>query len=231
MKSSDIQEIIGLYFKPHPWHGITPGPEAPQKVQAYIEIVPTDAVKFEIDKPSGILRLDRPQRFSSFSPSLYGFVPRTYCGPKVAAYSGDRTARDGIVGDGDPLDICVLTEKTIMRGDFLVNALPIGGLRLLDQDQADDKIIAVLEGDVIFGGISDISGLQEQWVERLVHYFLSYKDLPGEAARTRPRKVECEAVFGRREALKVIELSMEDYRDRFGDPDRRLENLFKELSR
>ncbi len=227
MKSKDIQEIIGLYFKPHPWHGISPGKEVPEKLQAYIEIVPTDAVKFEIDKPSGILRLDRPQRFSSFCPSLYGFVPRTYCGPKVGAYSGNRTSREGIKGDGDPLDICVLTEKTILHGDILVNALPIGGLRLLDHDEADDKIIAVLEGDVIFGGIHDISNLQEQWVDRLVHYFLSYKDLPGEK---RARKVECEGVFGRREALKVIELSMEDYRDRFGDPDSRLENLFKELA-
>lgn len=228
MKSKDIQEIIGLYFKPHPWHGISPGQDAPDKVQAYIEIVPTDAVKFEIDKPSGILKLDRPQRFSSFCPSLYGFVPRTYCGAKVGAYSGDRTAREGITGDGDPLDICVLTEKTVLHGDILVNAVPIGGLRLIDHDEADDKIIAVLEGDVIFGEIHDISHLQEQWVDRLVHYFLSYKDLPGQK---RARKVECEAVFGRREALKVIELSFEDYRDKFGDPDSRLENLFKELAK
>ncbi|MEW6277781.1 MAG: inorganic pyrophosphatase [Candidatus Eremiobacterota bacterium] len=243
MEANELREIVGRYFKPHPWHGITPGAEAPEKVQAYIEIVPTDTVKFEIDKASGILKLDRPQRFSSLSPTLYGFIPRTYCGPLVGHYCAERSGwgvrggtpppggvKEDIVGDGDPLDICVITEKAVMHGDILVRAVPIGGLRLIDSNQADDKIISVLEGDIIFGGISDITELQDQLVDRLVHYFLSYKDLPGEGGRVRARKVECEAVFGRREAHRVIELALEDYRNTFGDPEARLGRLLKELA-
>src|SRR5262245_18859292 len=71
-------------FRPHPWHGLEPGPRFPDLLTAYVEIVPTDGVKYEIDKESGYLKIDRPQRFSTFCPTLYGFVPRTYCGPLVA---------------------------------------------------------------------------------------------------------------------------------------------------
>ena len=89
----------------------TPGKRFPEIVRAYIEIVPTDGVKYEIDKHSGYLMVDRPQRSSSFCPTLYGFVPRTYCGDRVAAYTlvGSPPVSHG---DGDPLDICVLTEPT-----------------------------------------------------------------------------------------------------------------------
>ena len=75
-----------LAFRPHPWHGIEPGPRCPEIVTAYIEIVPTDGVKYEIDKHSGYLKIDRPQRFSTVCPTLYGFVPRTFCGEAVAAH-------------------------------------------------------------------------------------------------------------------------------------------------
>src|SRR5678810_959123 len=97
-------------FRPHPWHGIDPGAKFPEIVTAYIEIVPTDGVKYEIDKVTGYLKVDRPQRFSNFCPTLYGFVPRTYCGEGVAACAvegGPTVTR----GDGDPLDICVLTDR------------------------------------------------------------------------------------------------------------------------
>ena len=75
----------------HPWHGVSPGAEAPEVVTAYIEIVPTDTVKYELDKETGILRLDRPQRFSSQCPTLYGFIPQTYCGALVAKRCAERT--------------------------------------------------------------------------------------------------------------------------------------------
>src|SRR5438132_9474923 len=137
-------------FQAHPWHGVAPGDPA-GVVQAYIEIVPTDTVKYELDKQTGHLRVDRPQRFSNVCPALYGFVPQTHCGERNGELCSLRTGRKGIVGDGDPLDICVLTEKTIPRGDILLEARPIGGLRMIDRGEADDKIIAVLEGDAAYG--------------------------------------------------------------------------------
>ena len=106
-----------LAFRPHPWHGVGPGARCPEVVTAYIEIVPTDTVKYEIDKTTGLLKIDRPQKFSNVCPSYYGFVPQTYCGEAVGARMDQRTGRQGIVGDRDPLDICVLAEKTISRGD------------------------------------------------------------------------------------------------------------------
>ena len=78
-------------FQAHPWHGVSPGAKSPEAVNAYIEIVPTDAVKYELDKASGHLRVDRPQRFSSMCPTLYGFIPQTYCGDQVAQLCAERT--------------------------------------------------------------------------------------------------------------------------------------------
>ena len=118
--------------KAHPWHGIDLGPNCPDEIRAFIEIVPTDTVKYEVDKASGYLCLDRPQKFSNIVPSLYGFLPKTYCGEKMAALSNDVLARYDIEGDGDPLDICVLAEKSVTHGDIIVTCRPIGGLRLLD---------------------------------------------------------------------------------------------------
>src|SRR5688500_13974528 len=104
----------------HPWHGISPGERCPEEEEAFIEIVPTDTVKYEHDKASGHLRIDRPHRYSSLCPTLYGFIPRTYCAEQVAARCMERTSRKGIQGDGDPLDICVLTEKTFGHASFLL---------------------------------------------------------------------------------------------------------------
>jgi inorganic pyrophosphatase len=136
-------------FRAHPWHGVELGAGAPAIVTAYIEIVPTDTVKYEIDKATGLLKVDRPQRFSNVCPTLYGFLPRTLCADRVGAYCGEQTGRTGIVGDGDPMDVCVLTEKSIGHGDLLVQAIPIGGLRMIDANEADDKIIAVMRYDAL----------------------------------------------------------------------------------
>ena len=181
---------------------------------AYIEIVPTDSVKYELDKASGLLRVDRPQRFSSQCPTLYGFVPRTYCGAEVGARCAERTGRSGIVGDGDPLDICVLSERSIERNGFLLEAIPVGGLRMIDGNQADDKILAVLAGDAVFGEVTDLAALPRALVDRLRHYFLTYKQIPGEGAL---KQVEIAELYGRDEAHEVIRRSLEDYRARFGD--------------
>ena len=130
--------LLGLLFQAHPWHGVSIGPHAPEKVTAYIEIVPTDTVKYELDKVTGHLRIDRPQLFSNVCPALYGLIPQTYCGSRVAAYCREKTGLANISGDQDPLDICVLTEKAITHGDILLRARPIGGLRMLDGVEADD---------------------------------------------------------------------------------------------
>jgi len=199
-------------FQAHPWHGVSPGEDAPALVNAYIEIVPTDAVKYELDKASGHLRVDRPQRFSSMCPALYGFIPQTLCGQEVAALCAQRTGREGIQGDKDPMDICVLTEKTFAQGNFFLHARPIGGLRMIDGEQADDKIIAVLESDLAYGLIENIGDCPQALVDRLKHYFLSYKQLPGDA----PKKVEIVGVYDRAEALDVINRSLSDYRKEWG---------------
>ena len=199
-------------FQAHPWHGVSPGKDAPELVSAYIEIVPTDVVKYELDKASGHLKVDRPQRFSSMCPTLYGFIPQTFCGPRVAELCAMKIGRSDIEGDGDPIDICVLSEKSFAQGSFFLNAKPIGGLRMIDGQQADDKIIAVLEADLAYGNIDSISNLPSALVDRLKHYFLSYKQFPGEA----PKKVTIDDVYDREEALEVIRRSLKDYQDLFG---------------
>lgn len=215
-------ELLKLLFKPHPWHGIALGPEAPDVVTTFVEIVPTDTVKYEIDKPSGHLKVDRPQKYSNVCPTLYGFLPQTYCGERVAALSQARTGNPTVEGDADPLDICVLTEKTFTHGDFLLQAVPIGGLRLIDRRQADDKIVAVLKGDVAFGHIRDVSEVPEAQIDRLKHYFLTYKRPPG--ARDED-EVAITHVYDHREAREVIERSREDYRALFPDLRDRLLSL------
>jgi len=196
-----------LGFRAHPWHGVSMGKDAPRVVTTYIEIVPTDTVKYEMDKLTGILRMDRPQQYSNVCPSLYGFIPRTLCAELVGGLCSERTGRPGIQGDGDPMDVCVLTEKEISHGDILVQAIPIGGLRMIDGKEADDKIVAVLSGDAVFGSIRDIADCPPALVDRLRHYFLTYKQGPDRAQRT----VEITHVYGRDEAHEVIRRSAQDY--------------------
>jgi inorganic pyrophosphatase len=217
----ELPHLLTKLFQAHPWHGIEPGADAPAVVNAYIEIVPVDAVKYELDKRSGHLRVDRPQRFSSLCPAPYGFIPQTFCGTSVAALCESRTGRCGIRGDGDPLDICVLTERPAAHGDFIVRAVPIGGLRMIDGNEADDKIIAVLESDVAYGELRAIADAPRGLIDRLRHYFLTYKQLPHEA----PGRVEILDVYDRESAAEVIRRSVQDYRATFGAPETRLNEL------
>src|SRR2546423_579909 len=156
-------------FTAHPWHGVSPGASCPEELNTFIEIVPTDTVKYELDKPSGHLRIDRPQRYSSLPPTLYGFVPQTWCGEEIARRCMERTGLTGIVGDGDPLDICVLTEKAIPHGNILIRSRPIGGLRMVDSNEADDKIIAVLSDDVSYGSVESLGNGPRGLIYRLRH--------------------------------------------------------------
>jgi Inorganic pyrophosphatase len=207
-----VGKLMGLRYKSHPWHGISLGKTAPQVVAAFIEMVPTDTVKYEVDKVTGYLRLDRPQKYSNVIPALYGFLPQTYCGDTVAALSRERLNNDDINGDGDPLDVCILTEKVITHGDIIVDAKPIGGFRMIDGSEADDKIIAVLNNDAVYGNYNDIHDVPTLVIDRLRHYFLTYKDLPGEK-----RNCEITHVYGIEEAHDVIKRSMDDYTKRFSN--------------
>lgn len=216
--------LLSRMFQAHPWHGVSAGEHAPESVTCYVEIVPTDAVKYELDKHSGQLRLDRPQRYSSLCPTLYGFIPQTYCADRVARRCVDRH-QCGTRGDGDPLDLCVLSEKSFTHGDFVLKARPIGGLRMIDGDEADDKIVAVLESDVAYGELTDIDQVPRGLLDRLRHYFLTYKQLPDQ-----PRQVRIAEVYDRAEALEVIRASFDDYREAYGDPALRLEALRRLLS-
>ena len=189
-------------YRPHPWHGIEIGDNSPKIVNAYIEICPIDGVKYEIDKKTGYLKVDRPQLTSSLPPALYGFIPRTYSAENVAKLSN--TAR---IGDGDPIDICVLSERPITKSEIIVPARVIGGLRLIDKGEADDKIIAVLESDPYWSEVSDIKELSKIYLSRIIHYFLTYKLKPGEAS-----KIKIENEYGANDAYKVIKAGQSDYK-------------------
>ena len=205
-----IGRLMGLRYKSHPWHGVDIGPDVPEVVTTFIEMVPTDTVKYEIDKVTGYLRIDRPQKYSNVVPALYGFIPQTFSSRRVAEYCMDKTGRKDITGDGDPIDICVLTEKEITHGDILVLARPIGGFRMLDGNESDDKIIAVLNNDTVYGHFKDISDCPDLVIGRLQHYFLTYKDMPG-----KQKDVEITHIFGVEEAHEIIKRSMEDYHHKF----------------
>lgn len=198
-------------FKAHPWHGVSIGEGAPNIVTAFIEIVPTDTVKYEIDKESGYLKIDRPQKFSNVVPMLYGFIPQTYCDLKVAEYAALKSGKNVKKGDGDPLDICVLSERTITHGDIILQAIPVGGFRLIDKGEADDKIIAILKDDEVYQGWKEITDCTEAVINRLKHYFLTYKNIPG--AET--PNCEITNIYGREEAYEVIKRSREDYKNKF----------------
>ncbi|HVN07751.1 MAG TPA: inorganic pyrophosphatase [Patescibacteria group bacterium] len=206
-------DLLRLLLKSHPWHGVPIGADFPRIVTVYVEIVPTDTVKYELDKASGYLRVDRPQKFSNVCPALYGLIPQTYCGDRIGAICSQRTGRHDVKGDGDPLDICVLSERNFSHGDILLQAVPIGGLRMIDGNQADDKIIAVLKGDAAYGGWKDLSECADTLVQRLRHYFLTYKDSPDAS----PRATEITHIYDAPEALEIIRASHEDYIARFGD--------------
>jgi inorganic pyrophosphatase len=196
-------------WRPHPWHGLSPGPDAPQMVQAFIEITPFDLVKYEVDKTTGYVRVDRPQSGSSQPPTLYGFVPQTYCGRRLSALSPKSKK-----GDGDPLDICVISERPIARAEIILTARVVGGLQVVDKHEADDKIIAVLANDNIWANAKDVRDLPAAYLQRLQHYFNTYKLAEG----TEPA-ISIESVYGRDQALKVISASLADYDEEYGrDP-------------
>ncbi len=194
--------------RPHPWHGLSVGTNPPEIVNVYVEMTPGDTVKYEIDKETGILTVDRPRQLSSQLPCAYGFIPRTYCDERVSALS------DAVdEGDRDPLDICVISNCPIERTEILLSARIVGGLLMVDNGEADDKIIAVLEDDNVWGDATDIGGVPRSIVEKIRHYFLTYKLFPGEDNE----KVSIDEVYGADHAARVLEASIDDYNQSFDD--------------
>lgn len=193
-------------WRPHPWHGLETGPQPPDVVNAFIEITPFDHIKYEVDKATGYLYIDRPQRTSSLPPALYGFIPRTYCGERVKDLSQGAKR-----GDGDPLDICVVSERPINRSEIFLHAVVVGVIQLLDHDEADDKIIAVLSNDNIYGDIREIDELPEVIVERLQHYFHTYKMIKGQEQLIKILNVD-----GPVKAKQIVQAAIEDYNEAFG---------------
>lgn len=192
-------------WRPHPWHGLSPGPKPPSQLHVFVEITPFDLVKYEVDKESGYLRVDRAQRTSSLPPVLYGFIPRTYAAARVAALM------EGVEGgDLDPLDICVLSERPISRAEVIVDATVVGGIPMIDGGLADDKIIAILRDDPVFGTIREIDEVPEILIGRLSHYFTTYK--------LRPESAELVSVgrpYGRSHAEAVVAAALDDYAEAF----------------
>ena len=194
-------------WRPHPWHGLEPGPNPPSILHAYIELTPYDRVKYELDKKTGYLQVDRPNRTSSFCPTLYGFIPKTYCGQRVKAQMPG-----AVKGDRDPLDICVISERPIDVAEVILKARVVGGLPMLDNEEADYKIIAVLESDAMWEQTQDVTELPKVLVDRLRHYFSTYKMLtPGDS------KVSIDKIDGREQAEKIVEAALADYVDNYGD--------------
>jgi len=161
-------------------------------------------VKYEIDKTSGYLRVDRPHRTSSLPPSLYGFVPQTYCGRRVGALMDGATD-----GDGDPLDICVLSGRPITRAEVILNARVVG-IPMLDQGEADDKILAVLENEPMWERVTDLVNFPTTMLQQLCHYFSTYQAVPGEESN-----VSVGDPYDRHEAEGVVQAAIDDYNERF----------------
>lgn len=173
----------------HPWHDVSYGKDAPDVVQGIIEIPKNCRAKYELDKDSGMLILDRVLYSSINYPANYGFIPQTYC------------------DDNDPLDILVLSQIDIVPM-CLVEAKVIGVMRMIDGGEMDDKIIAVAMNDMSVNHINDISELPPHSLKELRNFFEDYKKLEN-------KEVIVEEFQNREIALQVIEQSIVDYKKKF----------------
>jgi len=173
----------------HPWHGISPGESAPRIVNAVIEIPQGSRAKYEIDKDTGLLKLDRVIYSSFYYPSNYGFIPQTY---------GD---------DKDPLDILVITSMPV-QALCLMEAKVIGVMQMIDSGDADDKIIAVASNDPSVNHYNNIEELQKHFFDEMRHFFEEYKKLEN-------KTVVVEEFGDKVKALKIVENGIKQYKETF----------------
>jgi inorganic pyrophosphatase len=171
----------------NPWHDLSAGPEAPEIVEAVIEIPKESRTKYELDKDSGMLRLDRVLYSSVYYPANYGFIPRTYC------------------DDKDPLDILVLTQVKVLPM-CIMRAKVIGVMKMIDGGEADDKIIAVSPDDKSVSHFNDISELPDHHLRELRAFFEDYKKLEN-------KTVEVEKFGDRTAAIQVVKQAIVDYKE------------------
>ena len=171
------------------WHDINPEEIAAKQFTAVIEIPKGSQCKYELDKHTGLLRLDRVLYTSTHYPANYGFIPRTYA------------------DDGDPLDVLVLCSETLYPMT-LVSVRPIGVMRMIDSGKLDDKIIAVPTSDPTYFGIHDIDELPPHIFDEIMHFFSVYKQLEN-------KQTAVKELFGCREAEEIVESCIECYSKAF----------------
>lgn len=179
------------HYTKNPWHYVSYGKDSPAVVNAIIEIPSDSKVKYELDKESGLLKLDRVLFSAVHYPANYGFIPQTYC------------------DDKDPLDILVICSVRIQTL-CLVEAKVIGVMRMLDQGEGDDKIIAVAKSDMSISHVNDISELPPHILEQVHRFFEDYKKLE-------KKEVEVLKFEGRERAYEIVKESIELYRKTFPD--------------
>jgi len=171
----------------NPWHTVNIGKNAPHIVNGIIEIPPNTRAKYELDKDSGLLKLDRVLYASMNYPANYGFIPKTYC------------------DDKDPLDILILSQIAIVPM-CIVSAKVIGAMRMLDGGEHDDKIIAVAENDMSVNHYNDISELPKHFINELRSFFEDYKKLEN-------KTVEVKDFQSAEIAREIVQQSIVDYKN------------------
>lgn len=173
----------------NPWHDVSPGDNPESFVKSIIEIPKNSRAKYELDKESGMLILDRVLYSAVYYPANYGFIPKTYC------------------DDNDPLDILVLSQIEVVPM-CIVPAKVIGVMRMLDQGEADDKIIAVAADDKSVSHFNDVSELPHHFLSEMRSFFEDYKKLEN-------KTVVVEDFQGRDEALRILNQAFQDYQIKF----------------
>jgi inorganic pyrophosphatase len=171
----------------HPWHDISPGDKSPRIVNAIIEIPRDSQLKYELDKESGMLKLDRFLYSAVYYPGDYGFIPQT------------------LWEDGDPMDIIILTNKSVYPLT-LVSARVIGVIRMIDESELDDKIIGVYDSDPRYGEYNSLKSIPKHVIAELKHFFETYKEL-----QLQGEKATVPEILDRENAWKDIEISKEKY--------------------
>ena len=176
---------VSLLFKRNPWHGVSLGAEAPDVVTCYIEIVPTDTVKYELDKASGLIRLDRVLYSAVYYPANYGFIPQT------------------MAEDDDPLDVLVLCQESVVPLT-IIHARAIGLMTMIDAGKKDHKIIAIATEDPEFNSYREASEMPPHRLVMLRRFFQDYKQLEG-------KEVEVDEIRPAGEAYPIINDALRRY--------------------